>query len=70
MGGQVLPLSVPVSSEGKLDRHYSLLLAVTYGLLVVGFAALFKGGGVAALGLLLLAGTGPGALWAARRLSE
>jgi len=69
-GGQVIPLSVPVSSERNLDRRYSLLLAVTYGLLVAGFAALFQGGGVAALGLLLLAGTGPGALWVARRFSE
>jgi hypothetical protein len=65
--GQVLALHAPVSSEARLDRIYSGLLATTYVALLAGFLLLFAGGVAIALGLLLLAVAGPGALALARR---
>jgi DNA-directed RNA polymerase subunit RPC12/RpoP len=66
--GGVVPLSEPQSAERRLDSAYTLLLAVTFVALLAGFLLLFQGGGRSAIGLGLLALSGPPAMAAARRL--
>jgi hypothetical protein len=65
-GGRVLPLTVPASSSGRLDRTYSIVFGVAFAVLFCGFLALFRGGGASIAGLAVLCAGGPAALWAAR----
>ena len=65
--GQVLPVTVPASAVGQLDRVYSALLAVTFATVLVGFLLAMSGGAArVALGLLLVTAGGPLGWWAAR----
>ena len=65
-GGRVLPLSVPASSSGRLDRNYTLVTGLAFAVLLAGFLALFRGGGFSIAGLAVLCAGGPAAWWAAR----
>ena len=65
--GQVLAFSLPHSSEVWRDRLYSTVMALTYGVLLAGFACIYAGRAYTARGLLMLALGGPLG-WAAARL--
>ena len=65
--GRVLPLSSPPSGERRLDASYSLVLVLTWLVLLAGFLALFAGGGRSILGLAVLALAGPAAHAVVRR---
>ncbi len=67
--GQVLPLSIPPSSERWLDCAYAAVMAGTFLAIFSGFLAITSRSAPAVLlGLALLAGGGPAGWWAARRL--
>lgn len=67
-GGQILPLSIPASAGGTLDRIYSALLASIFVAAAAGFLAVSsRRGPLVALGILLLITAGPLGWWGMRR---